>query len=86
MPALLPTDFMAKITWLGRVRKDGGGIRSVPLQAVEASYAGVAGEVHAGLTRAASGPQLIAPRWNQTVRVKNIRRNGNRTDPSPRTG
>lgn len=51
MPALIPTPFKAKITWLGRVEKGGEGIRSVPLASVEASYAGVAGEVHAGLTR-----------------------------------
>ncbi len=52
MPALIPTDYKAKITWLGRVEEGGEGIRSVPLsEAVHVSYAGVAGEVHSGLTR-----------------------------------
>ncbi|MEO3415549.1 sulfurase [Roseovarius sp. CAU 1744] len=51
MPALLPTGFSATITWLGRVEPGGEGIRSVPLQAVETTYAGATGEVHGGLTR-----------------------------------
>lgn len=51
MPALIPTEFKATIIWLGRVEAGGEGIRSVPLDAAHASYAGIEGERHAGLTR-----------------------------------
>lgn len=51
MPALIPTEFTARITWLGRVPGDGGTIRSAPVEAVRASYAGIEGEAHSGVTR-----------------------------------
>lgn len=51
MPALKPTSFVAKITWLGVVPKMGKGIRAEPRQELFASYAGFDEDVHAGLTR-----------------------------------
>lgn len=71
MPALLPTDFTARITWLGRVEEGGEGIRSVPLDAVHASYAGVAGEVHAGVTR----PSCVRVRdqYPEGTEIRNVR-------------
>ena len=51
MPALLPTDFVARITWIGRVSDRGATLRSSPMAEVFASFAGVEGEEHAGLTR-----------------------------------
>ena len=71
MPALLPTDFTAKITWLGRVEEGAEGIRSAPLQAVEASYAGVAGEVHAGLTRASC--VRVKDQYPEGTEIRNVR-------------
>ncbi len=52
MPALLPTDYSAKIVWLGRVADRSSSLRSEPLTQVQATYAGVAGEEHGGVTRA----------------------------------
>jgi len=51
MPALMPTDFTATITWLGRVGDRAATLRSAPLDEVFAGFAGVDGEEHAGLTR-----------------------------------
>lgn len=51
MPALKPTDFIAEITWLGLVPKEGKGIRSVPVEALELGFAGPVGDRHEGLTR-----------------------------------
>jgi MOSC domain-containing protein YiiM len=51
MPALIPSVHTARITWLGLVPEARENIRSVPRDAVELSYAGMAGEMHSGLTR-----------------------------------
>jgi hypothetical protein len=51
MPALLPTEYYGEITWLGRVEESAERIRSVPLDEVMATFAGVEGERHAGRTR-----------------------------------
>jgi hypothetical protein len=51
MPALLPTAFTGTITYLGRVLDKPAILASHPVDEVFASYAGVEGEVHAGLTR-----------------------------------
>ncbi len=51
MPALKPTDFIAKIVWLGANPDRAAGLPSQPLQDMEMTFAGYAGESHAGLTR-----------------------------------
>ncbi|WP_299841842.1 MOSC domain-containing protein [uncultured Roseovarius sp.] len=71
MPALLPTEFVAKITWLGRVEKGGEGIRSVPLEAVEVTYGGVEGEIHAGVTRAAC--VRVRDQHPEGTEIRNVR-------------
>ena len=54
MPALKPTDFEGVITWLGVVQTTLGVLPSQAEAEVFASFAGVAGEVHGGVTRASS--------------------------------
>ncbi|WP_371226146.1 MOSC domain-containing protein [Roseovarius sp. 2305UL8-3] len=72
MPALIPTNHKAKITWLGRVEEGGEGIRSVPLNTtIHASYAGVEGEVHSGLTR----PSCVrtVTQFPEGTEIRNVR-------------
>lgn len=52
MAEFRPTDFIATITWLGRVPENRANIRSEPLETAFASYAGFEGDFHNGLTRA----------------------------------
>jgi hypothetical protein len=55
MPALLPTSHYGVIVWLGRVMRPVGPDLIIHGEAVEEmslTFAGFAGEVHAGLTRA----------------------------------
>lgn len=52
MPVLLPTDFHATITWLGRVPADPPQLASVAADRLELRFDGVVGEAHSGLTRA----------------------------------
>ena len=51
MPALLPTDHAAQITWLGRVPHQDDGIRSEPLQEIDIDWSGASDEYHRGRTR-----------------------------------
>jgi hypothetical protein len=53
MPALVPTDLTARIVWLGcqPAPVEKLVIRAVPLEVMPLSFAGYAGESHAGLTR-----------------------------------
>lgn len=52
MPALVPTDFFGQITWLGSVpERDTPKITTISLNEMKLTFAGSAGEFHAGLTR-----------------------------------
>jgi MOSC domain-containing protein YiiM len=52
MPALIPTDHVGRILWLGRVpHRDRPEIDTVALPRMALTFAGVEGEVHAGYTR-----------------------------------
>lgn len=53
MQALKPTDFMATVTWMGRVVDSGATLRSEALAEAELGFAGIEGECHGGLTRPA---------------------------------
>ncbi len=50
MPILKPTAFVGRITWLGRTTGQSDLLWSEPLAELHSGFAGVAGEVHAGLT------------------------------------
>ncbi|MEC9198724.1 MAG: MOSC domain-containing protein [Pseudomonadota bacterium] len=51
MPALKPTAFTAKITWLGHVPDREAALASQPLEEMTLDFGGVATEAHAGVTR-----------------------------------
>ncbi|NHB76120.1 MOSC domain-containing protein [Rhodobacter calidifons] len=53
MPALIPTDHIARVVWLGYqpVPVEKLVITSAPLDVMPLTFAGYEGEVHAGLTR-----------------------------------
>ncbi|MDG1431844.1 MAG: MOSC domain-containing protein [Paracoccaceae bacterium] len=51
MPALVPTDYYATITWLGTVPADSDSIRSVARENLDLTFAGISGERHEGMTR-----------------------------------
>ena len=50
MPVLKPTKYVGIVTWLGGVRSKDGPVKSEPAGELHASFDGVEGEVHAGLT------------------------------------
>ncbi|SFE57369.1 hypothetical protein SAMN04488523_108153 [Sulfitobacter brevis] len=53
MAELRPTDFVATIRWLGTVPQDRRNIRSISVQSLTATFAGIVGDYHGGLTRGA---------------------------------
>jgi MOSC domain-containing protein YiiM len=71
MPALKPTDFTATITWIGRVTDRAATLRSSPLSEVLASFAGVEGEEHAGLTRPSCS--RVSAQHPRDTTIRNVR-------------
>ena len=71
MPALLPTGFTGTITWLGQVTDASAGITSHQVDVLFAAFAGVSGEVHAGLTRKACSRTLA--QYPRDTEIRNVR-------------
>ena len=71
MPALRQTRIMAAITWLGRVPDRAASLRAEALAEVFASFAGVAGEDHAGLTRPACS--RVTALYPRDTEIRNVR-------------
>ncbi|MDO5758021.1 MAG: sulfurase [Rhodobacterales bacterium] len=53
MPALIATEHVCRITWLGRVAGSAADLRSAPVQQAMLSLDGMTGDCHAGRTRPA---------------------------------
>ncbi len=51
MPALIPTDFTARVTWLGVNRDRDVALETEPLDEMHLTFAGLRTESHSGLTR-----------------------------------
>lgn len=72
MPALVPTDHYATVTWLGRVpHRDAPEIVTEALTEVRLSFAGLAGEVHGGLTRPSCS--RVTAQYPRGTEIRNTR-------------
>lgn len=71
MPALVPTQFTATITWLGRVSDRKSTLRAEAQQEVMATFAGVEGEEHAGLTRPSCS--RVTSQYPKGTEIRNVR-------------
>ena len=71
MPALIPTKFEGVIAWLGLVRADLGVLPSQAETEVFASFAGVAGEMHGGVTRASCS--RVTGQYPRGTEIRNVR-------------
>lgn len=71
MPALLPTSFSARIEWLGLNADRKASLRNTSVKQAMATFAGVEGESHAGLTRP-SCSRVVAQYPKRTV-IRNVR-------------
>lgn len=70
MPALIPTQFEGAVTWLGVVQTE-GVLPSKAHDELFASFAGVAGEVHGGLTRASCS--RVTGQYPRGTEIRNVR-------------
>jgi MOSC domain-containing protein YiiM len=71
MPALVPTDHTATITYIGHVPDRDASLRSIQMQAAQLTFAGIAGEAHGGETRA-SCSRVISQHPRDTP-IRNVR-------------
>lgn len=71
MPALVPTQFTARITWIGRVADRSSSLAAEPLREVMATFAGVEGEEHAGVTRLSCSRVLA--QYPRNTEIRNVR-------------
>ncbi len=71
MPALIPTDYIGTVIWLGRVTDRAGSLRASAVNEFYASFAGVEGESHSGLTRASCS--RVASQYAKGTEIRNTR-------------
>jgi len=71
MPALIPTDHVAEIVWLGVTADRAAQLQSTPREVLRLSFAGPEGEDHAGLTRP-SDSRVLA-QYPRDTEIRNVR-------------
>lgn len=72
MPALVPTTFTGTVTYLGRVpHRDKPEIEGLPLDKMALTFAGLADEVHAGLTRPSCS--RVVSQYPRDTEIRNVR-------------
>ncbi len=71
MPALLPTEFTAKILWLGHNVDRDKALETAPLTEMSLSFAGFEGESRAGLTRPSDS--RVLSQYSRGTEIRNTR-------------
>jgi hypothetical protein len=71
MPALVPTDHVATVTWLGTVPDRAAALGSRARQSLTLGFAGPEGESHAGLTRASDS--RVTAQYAKGTEIRNVR-------------
>lgn len=73
MPILTPTRLTGRVVWLGLVRDREAGLAADPVERVDVTFDGFAGEAHAGATRAAcSRVRLQYPRGTEIRNTRQV--------------
>lgn len=71
MPALVPTEFYADVTYLGRVSDRNAKLASDPLAEINARFQGPDGEAHGGLTRLSDS--RVTAQYKRGTVIRNTR-------------
>jgi hypothetical protein len=71
MPALIPTSFTGRITWLGLVPDRSRGLEAQPVDKLEVRFDGPAGETHGGLTRLSCS--RVTAQYPKNTVIRNVR-------------
>ena len=70
MAALKPTQYQGEVVWLGRVTTE-GELVSTPVEALEFTFDGPVGELHAGRTRASCS--RVTDQHERGTEIANVR-------------
>ena len=71
MPALIPANYIGTVIWLGRVTDRAGSLRASAVNEFYASFAGVEGESHSGLTRTSCS--RVTSQYAKGTEIRNTR-------------
>ena len=71
MPALKPTDYVGRITYIGRVADREASLRSESLERADLSFDGIAGEAHGGPTRPSCS--RVTSQYPKGTEIRNVR-------------
>jgi len=71
MPALLPTEHIATVTWLGCVESRATSLRASTRNQVDVTFEGFAGEDHGGVTRASCS--RVSAQYQVGTTIRNVR-------------
>ena len=72
MPALIKTEHVGRVTWLGRVpHRNASEIVGEPIQSMSLNFNGIPGEVHAGLTRLSCS--RVTTQYPKGTEIRNVR-------------
>lgn len=71
MPALIPTDFTAKVTYLGAVTDRDAALESSEQAEIAAKFSGFDAEAHSGLTR--SSDSRVLSQYERGTEIRNTR-------------
>lgn len=71
MPALIKTDYIGEVVWLGFVASRQGSLRSAPLTEMPLTYGGYEAEDHAGVTRPSCSRVLT--QYPRDTEIRNVR-------------
>lgn len=71
MPALKPTDITGEVIWIGHVPDRDASLASVAQDAAVLTYAGIPGEIHAGLTRPSCS--RVVSQYTRGTDIRNVR-------------
>ena len=71
MPALIPTEHSGTVIWLGRVLDRSKDLCATPVEEVRATFAGIKGEAHSGLTRPSCG--RVKAQYEYDTKIRNTR-------------
>ncbi|MGB3409447.1 MAG: MOSC domain-containing protein [Jannaschia sp.] len=71
MPALVPTDIIGRIDWLGHVADRDAALASEPVSEMVLTFAGPEGEAHAGLTRPSCS--RVTSQYRKGTEIRNTR-------------
>lgn len=71
MPALIPTDYRAEITWLGQVPEQGSDLSAKAVSQLDLEFGGPVGERHSGVTRPSCSRVLGL--WPRGTTIANVR-------------